>query len=77
MLTLAFVDTGAWIALLVPRDQHHVRAREFFRSMPRDTRLLTSDYVLSETVTWLSYHGWSSTALRLKSQIEASEQQTC
>jgi predicted nucleic acid-binding protein len=56
----AFVDTGAWIALMVPRDQYHQRATTFFRSIARNTRLVTSNYVLSEAFTWLRYHNAST-----------------
>lgn len=68
----AFVDTGAWIALMVPRDGHHRRAREFFREVATDTRLLTSNYVLAETTTWLAYHGLRQGALRLREMAEAA-----
>lgn len=72
-MTLAFVDTGAWIALMVSRDAHHRRAREFFREIAPRTRLVTSNYVLAETVTWLAYHGLHGSALRLREMVDAAE----
>jgi predicted nucleic acid-binding protein len=72
-LTLAFVDTGAWIALLVPRDLHHRSARDLFRSIARETHLLTTNYVLAETVTWLAYHDAHKSALQFKDMTEAAE----
>ena len=72
-MTLAYVDTGAWIALMAPRDGQHRRARDFFHRIATSTRLLTSNYVLAETVTWLAYHGFRHSALRLKEMIEAAE----
>jgi uncharacterized protein len=72
-LTLAFVDTGAWIALMVPRDRHHSRARRFFRSIAPNTKLLTSNYVLAETVTWLAYQGQGQAAQRLREMVQAAE----
>ena len=42
---------------MVQKDAYHVRAREFFREIARDTRLMTSNYVIAETATWLGYHG--------------------
>ncbi len=72
-MTTAFVDTGAWIALLVQKDQHHAVARDFFHSIARDVRLVTSNYVLSETLTWLAYHGMRETAFRFKEMVDASE----
>ncbi len=73
-MSTAFVDTGAWIALLVQRDRHHARAREFFHSIARSTKLVTSNYVLSETLTWLAYHDMRRQALAFKDMIDASEQ---
>jgi predicted nucleic acid-binding protein len=73
-LTTAFVDTGAWIALMVQKDAYHVPAREFFRSIARSTRLVTSNFVMSETLTWLAYHGLRREALRFKDMVDASEQ---
>lgn len=71
----AFVDTGAWIALMVARDQHHARATDFFRNLPPRTRLITSDLVVAETVTWLVYHGQRQAAFRLRDLLAAAEQQ--
>ena len=71
----AFVDTGAWIALMVPRDKHHARATETFRNLPPKTRLITTDYVVAETVTWLVYHGQRQAAFRLRDMLTAAQQQ--
>lgn len=73
-MSTAFVDTGAWIALMVQRDAHHRRAREFFRSIARSTRLVTSNYVMAETLTWLAYHDLRPSALKFKDMVDASEQ---
>ena len=72
-MTLAFVDTGAWIALATQRDKYHRRAREFFRSIAKDTKLMTSNYVVSETVTWLTYHRARPAALTFWRTIEESQ----
>jgi predicted nucleic acid-binding protein len=62
-LTLAFVDTGAWIALINSRDSLHRRAQAFFRQIAPDTKLVTSNYVLAETITWLTYNRYRRGAL--------------
>lgn len=72
-MTTAFVDSSAWIALMVPRDTYHQRARELFRDIAPRTRLVTSNYVLAETVTWLAYHGLHHSALRLRDMVVAAE----
>ena len=52
-----FVDTGAWIALIVRQDQLHpsaaARARRLARAL---TPLLTTNYVMLETCTYIRYH---------------------
>ena len=69
----AFVDTGAWIALMVARDQYHRRATSFFRSIARNTHLVTSNYVLAEAYTWLRYHHAIDAEIKLRDAVEAAE----
>jgi len=46
-----FVDTGAWVGLFAERDQYHDRAVAAYDECVRTGRdLITTDYVLSETV---------------------------
>ena len=53
---MIFVDTGAWIALLNQRDQHHRDAVAVLEGLQQQQiRLLTTDYVIDETVTRLRY----------------------
>jgi predicted nucleic acid-binding protein len=53
---MIFVDSGAWIALLNRRDQHHDDAVVILNNLGRqNVQLLTTDYVIDETVTWLRY----------------------
>ena len=45
-----FVDSGAWIALVSARDQHHAEADAMFRAVAtRRIGLLTTNLVLAET----------------------------
>lgn len=49
-----FVDTSGFFALLVHRDPHHQAAHRVLRRAAADKRrLVTTDYVLDETVTLL------------------------
>lgn len=49
------MDTSAWIALGSRNDQYHSPAKDFFKRLATEgARLVTSDYVLSETYTGLS-----------------------
>ena len=52
---MIFVDTGAWFALVVPTDPDHEAAVAWFDGN-RDP-VLTSDYVVDETLTLLRVRG--------------------
>ncbi len=47
---MIFADTGAFVALLREKDQHHPSARKF---LTKRTLLVTTDYIVDETVTLL------------------------
>jgi hypothetical protein len=51
-----FADTGAWCALYDRSDVHHARASAFMRELKRQkVQLITSDYVLDESLTLLRF----------------------
>jgi len=57
-LRAVFVDTGAWVALRYGRDQHHGRARTLMQKLRKDgLGLVTTEWVLAETVTLLKARG--------------------
>ena len=63
----AFVDTGAWYALLDKNDPDHARMAETFRAYRG--RLVTSNFVFDEAVTLARYRlGWDI-AQRLGEQL--------
>jgi predicted nucleic acid-binding protein len=54
MSPLVFVDTWAWLALALRRDQHHAEAKRIHESLTAAGRqYLTTDYVLAELATQL------------------------
>ena len=67
---LAFVDSGAWIALALVRDPLHVQAREQWESL-RSTgaKLHTSVPVVIETFTFLERNASRDVALVWKESI--------
>jgi uncharacterized protein len=71
-LRAIFVDTGAWVALRYKRDQYHARARTLLRRI-RENRLglVTTEWVLVETVTLLKARGAVDHALTLGETIQA------
>jgi uncharacterized protein len=67
-----FVDTGAWVALRYARDQHHRRARQALGRLRADgLGLVTTEWVLAETVTLLKARGAVDHALALGEAIQA------
>lgn len=58
-----FVDTGAWYASAVPSDPNHARTLDWLRrnSIP----LLTTDYIVDETLTLLRARGESARSITL------------
>ena len=68
-----FVDSGAWIALLSLRDQHHAEAEALFRQVvARRSRLLTTNLVLGEVHRFLLFRAGIQPAARALDRIEAS-----
>ena len=71
---MIFVDSGAWIAFLDRRDQHHSDAVAIFNDLVQQrTRLLTTDYVIDETATRLRYKVNYSIAVQFLDLIESSK----
>lgn len=66
-----FVDTGGWYAVIARRDRDHESAKQFLTGnyLP----LLTSDYVLDETVTLLQSRLGHSYAVKFLDTLQASE----
>ncbi len=64
---MTFVDTGAWFASVVPWDANHAAAVAWL-SQNQET-LVTTDYVLDETLTLLRGRKESSRAVALGEQL--------
>ena len=71
---MVFVDTGAWIALSDRKDQHHEDAVAVYTGLKRRwQRLVTTDYVIDETVTRIRYDVSHSAAVRFLDFVERAE----
>jgi len=71
-LRAVFVDTGGWVALRYARDQYHGRARSILRRLRADgIGLVTTEWVLAESVTLLKARGAVDHALALGEAIQA------
>ncbi|HZK82871.1 MAG TPA: PIN domain-containing protein [Humisphaera sp.] len=62
-----FVDTGAWFASVVPADRHHLKVVAFLQHNPLP--LITTDYVIDETLTLLRARGEVIKAISLGRQL--------
>src|SRR5262245_34171360 len=62
-----FVDAGAWYAAAVPWDVNHTAAAAWVAQNQRP--LLTTDYVVDETLTLLKVRGEGTRALSLGAQL--------
>ena len=61
-----FADTGAWCALYDRSDIHHARASAFLQELKsQKTQLITSDYVLDESLTLLRFRAGHKEAVDL------------
>ena len=65
-----FVDTGGWFAALARRDQDHAAASDFLRQWKGG--LVTTDYVLDETLTLIQARIDHATAVAFLDSIERS-----
>lgn len=64
---MKFADTGGWFALFVPSDINHAAALAWFAQQRQP--LLTTDYVIDETLTLLKARGQAEVALNLGQQF--------
>lgn len=61
-----FVDSGGWIACIDKNDKHHKEAVEYFKNLrEKGNTLITSNYIKSETLTWLKYNVNHEIALKV------------
>lgn len=60
---MIFVDTGAWYAAFIPKDQDHPKARAWFKA--NRAKLVTTDYVVDELLTLLKANDEFKRALEL------------
>ncbi len=66
MAEQVFVDTGAWFAAVVPWDANHAKAEEWFRQNEKPLKpLVTTDYVIDETLTLLRARGENQRTIAL------------
>lgn len=71
-----FVDTWGWLKILSPRESRHAEVVEYFRAyLDRGGEVVTTDYVLDETLTLLFKRLSFERALGQYERIEAAQQE--
>jgi uncharacterized protein len=68
---MIFVYTGAWFASIVPWDANHAAAADWLRQ--NQETLITTDFVLDETLTLLRARKESERALMLGKELFSQE----
>ena len=68
---MIFVDTGAWFAAVTPSDPNHPHASAFLASNREP--LITTDYVIDETLTLLRARGEHQRALVFGGRLFAGD----
>ncbi|RLF23417.1 MAG: DNA-binding protein [Thermoprotei archaeon] len=73
-MTMIFIDTSAFYALEVEDDINHEQARSFLNELRKGKygALLTSDYVLDETLTLLRIRHGVEVALKFYDKVRRS-----
>ncbi len=72
-MRLLFVDTAAWLALESRWDQYHDVALAFAQNQARTFQWVTTNWVLSETVTLLRRRANHAVAVRFMERVRASK----
>jgi predicted nucleic acid-binding protein len=68
------VDTGAFVALEYPYDEHHAGAKRFQSRLKHEpVQLYTSNFVLAETYTWLRKKLGHAAAVQFGQWLRASQ----
>ncbi|KOR32093.1 hypothetical protein TI05_09445 [Achromatium sp. WMS3] len=71
MIQSIFVDTGAWYAVMVRKDRDHKAAKGFIQNNIQP--LITSDYIMDETVTLLLSRVGYSYAIQFLDMLQISQ----
>ena len=68
-----FIDTSAFCAVTIPRDQYNAAAKALYKTILKDNVLFyTSDYVLDEVYTLLKTRGSHATSIKFMDGITKS-----
>ncbi len=75
VMNRVFIDTSAWIALMVANDHHHEKAALCFSELIRvAASFITTEYILDETITRIKYDVSHRKALKFLDVIKRAEE---
>ena len=65
-----FIDTSAFCAITIPKDQHNQRAKAIYKKLKKHKAIAyTSDYVLDEVYTLLKTRASHATSVKFMDQV--------
>ncbi|MBI5756333.1 MAG: type II toxin-antitoxin system VapC family toxin [Nitrospirae bacterium] len=68
-----FIDTGAFCALTIPKDEHNQKAKSIYKQLKDSKAILyTSDYVLDEVYTLLKTRASHATSIKFMDELQNS-----
>ncbi|MDI3547221.1 MAG: uncharacterized protein PWR10_873 [Halanaerobiales bacterium] len=71
---IVFIDTSGWLAVAIKNDKNHRKAVNYYKRILNEGNLLiTSDYIIDETITRLRYDLSYGKAIQFKKLIDQAE----
>jgi predicted nucleic acid-binding protein len=67
-----FIDTGGFIAILHKSDPNHQKMVKYYNKAKESVTFYTTNFVASETYTWLRYHAGHHIAVQFLDTIETA-----
>jgi predicted nucleic acid-binding protein len=75
MVNKVFIDTSGWISAIFKKDINHKTAVNYYLELEKCRNpVITSNYVISETLTWLNYNNNHNNALIYLDLLKKAEE---
>lgn len=71
---MIFVDTGGWLACINNKDKdHQIAIKYYIQLRQKNIPLITSNYIVDETLTWLNYNNCHQKAIKVMELWQEAE----